>query len=40
MRREGDHNFWWLWIQIHGYEWGVCGHGCGLSACVGVPVGV
>jgi hypothetical protein len=20
MRREGDHNFWWLLIQIHGYE--------------------
>ncbi len=23
MRREGDYNFWWPWIQIHGYECGV-----------------
>src|SRR5918995_1948749 len=40
MRREGDHNFWWPWIYIHSCECGVCGHGYGLSACVGVSVGV
>jgi hypothetical protein len=40
MRCEGDHNFWWPRIETHGYECAVRGHGYGLSACVGVPIGV
>jgi hypothetical protein len=34
MRREGDHNFWWLWMQIHGYECGFVATNKGILAAL------
>jgi hypothetical protein len=36
MHREGDHNFWWSWVCIHGYECDSYGHEQVHSGRVGV----